>query len=62
MQLNAGGTVAANAGFIYNTRNGNNPANARLSLHIEPTIGFDYPVGRATQRRGIGFRPGASAH
>lgn len=62
LQLNAGGTVAANVGFIYNTRNGNNPANARLSLHIEPTIGFDYPVGRATQRRGISFRPGASAH
>lgn len=58
LQLIAGGTAAGNIGMIYNTRNGNNPANARLSLHIEPTVGFDYPIGRPNGKCGIAFRPG----
>ena len=62
LRLLAGGTAAANIGFVYNTRNGNNPANARLSLHIEPTIGFDYPIGSASHTRGISMHPGACAH
>ena len=61
LQLIAGGTAAGNIGIIYNTRNGNNPANARLSLHIEPTVGFDYPIGRPSSKRGIAFRPGDAA-
>ena len=62
LQLIAGGTAAANIGMIYNTRNGNNPANARLSLHIEPTVGFDYPIGRYSSKRGIAFRSSDNAH
>ena len=62
LRMLAGGTAAANIGFVYNTRNGNNPANARLSLNIEPTIGFDYPIGRASHTRGISMNPGACAH
>ena len=62
LRLLAGGTAAATIGFVYNTRNGNNPANARLSLHIEPTIGFDYPIGRANHTRGISMHTGACAH
>ena len=62
LQLIAGGTAAANIGMIYNTRNGNNPANARLSLHIEPTVGFDYPIGRPSGKRGIAFRSSDNAH
>ena len=62
LQLIAGGTAAANIGMIYNTRNGNNPANARLSLHIEPTVGFDYPIGRPSSKRGIAFRSSDNAH
>lgn len=62
LRMLAGGTAAANIGFVYNTRNGNNPANARLSLNIEPTIGFDYPIGRASHTRGISMHPGACAH
>ena len=61
LRLLAGGTAAANAGGVYNTRNGNNPANARLSLHMEPTVGFDYPIGRPSHTRGIAFRPGECA-
>ena len=62
LQLLAGGTAAANIGFVYNTRNGNNPANARLSLNIEPTVGFDYPIGRPSHTRGIALRPCDCAH
>lgn len=62
LQIVAGGTAAANIGMIYNTRNGNNPANARLSLHIEPTMGFDYPIGRQSHTHGIAFNPDACDH
>lgn len=33
-ELNAGAGVQANAGFVYNTLGGNNPASARLSVHL----------------------------
>lgn len=62
LQINAGGTVAANVGFIYNTRNGNNPANARLSLHVEPTVAIDVPIGRPGHSRGISLSPADCAH
>lgn len=61
-RLMAGGAVAANGGFVYNTRNGNNPANARLSVHLEPTVALDIPVGRPSHFRGISMSPGDCAH
>lgn len=33
-ELNAGAGLQTNAGFVYNTLGGNNPASARLSLHL----------------------------
>ena len=63
LRLMAGAAVAANAGFIYNTRNGNNPANARLSLRIEPTVAVDMPLGRPRHVSGLTFQsPADCAH
>lgn len=42
IKLYAGAQADVNAGFLYNTRNGNNPAQAKLSLNISPTAAIDY--------------------
>lgn len=37
LRFKAGATLDANAGFLYNTRNENNPAQARLSVALSPS-------------------------
>lgn len=42
MNIRAGGQADVYAGFLYNTRNGNNPAQARLSLNVSPSAAVSY--------------------
>lgn len=42
MNVRAGAQAEVYAGFLYNTRNGNNPAQARLSLNVSPSAAVSY--------------------
>lgn len=43
-QLHAGALANIGVGVIYDTRNGNNPVQARLGLHIMPSAKASYPL------------------
>ncbi|MBQ0048809.1 MAG: DUF3316 domain-containing protein [Bacteroidales bacterium] len=42
LRLQAGGTLGTTAGFLYTTRSGNNPANARLQLRLSGVVAAHY--------------------
>ena len=41
-RIEAGGQAEGGVGFLYNTRNGNNPAQLRLGLNIAPSASASY--------------------
>ena len=42
LTLKAGGLIGTDAGFLYNTRNGNNPAQGRFSADVSASLGASY--------------------
>ena len=42
LNLKGGALLGADVGFLYNSRNGNNPAQGRLSLDISLSAGVEY--------------------
>lgn len=43
LRLMAGGQIGAYAGFVYNTRNGNNPAQAKAGAELSASVVAIYP-------------------
>lgn len=46
LNLKLGGMIDTNLGFTYNNRNGNNPAQARAYIHLQPTavVGYHFTL------------------
>ena len=51
LHLKAGGMIDADLGFIYNTRNGNNPSQALAALNLTPSAAISYQF--TVKRRAI---------
>lgn len=53
--IKLGAQADANIGFLYNTRNGNNPAQARLSINIGPSAAAAYRLHIGRRAVTIGY-------
>ncbi len=56
LTLMAGGVADANIGFIYNTSNGNNPAQARLHINIMPSAAATYRFHLGRRRMALHYK------
>jgi len=55
LTLRAGAQIQALAGFLYNTRNSNNPAQAQLQLQMSPNAAATYRFGIAGKPCAISY-------
>lgn len=53
--LKAGGMADVNIGFLYNTRNGNNPAQARFAIDLAPTAAAAWLFSIRRTRCRVGY-------
>lgn len=56
LTVQAGGTAGLTMGILYNTRNSNNPAQARLALNIMPSGTAQWHFGLLKQRFALRYR------
>ncbi len=56
LRLSAGGLAGADIGVLYNSRNSNNPAQARASVKLSATVGGDYALRIRNRHLAIGYR------
>lgn len=59
INLKAGATLNADAGFLYNTRNGNNPAQARLAVSVAPSAAVTWRFEALKKRMALRYEVGA---
>ena len=55
LEVKAGGLADVTLGFIYNTRNGNNPAQARLHIDLTPSASARYAFNVGSRRCHVGY-------
>lgn len=55
LSVKAGAVGTLNAGFLYSTRNGNNPAQMRLGLDISPSAAASYRFAMAGKQCRVGY-------
>ena len=44
LEVKVGGEAAVRAGFLYNTRGGNNPAQAQFAIDVSPSVAAAYTI------------------
>lgn len=61
LRVAVGGAADVNLGFLYNTRNGNNPAQVRASVNLAPSAALRYDFGGKRWAFRLGYEAMAPA-